>query len=312
MFLLCLLWRYFKKYGTSAGSYTITINRAPISDPSCSYGQYYNGKKINTSNGLNIDTPDGSYILSTCTYNNEKVYSTTSAKNPGTYYIYWTVDDNHCWNNGYPDDSSKWTTGIKRDYWTIKGIDGDASYIGYYIDMNDDGIIDGIIYADVSSNATNYYLGSGHFTGSSTYYSNVVRVINYSLYTNRFKYVLLDGTGNSNFVNMNDSASVDQGWLGNSYNIGSVPSKSDLDTIKSKLSPTSGQYYKVYSSGAKWYYGDVNYITYTKGYLDDSFVESSGGGYYYGYNFKRGSEANRSTSSGSSSYLYQTLLINKI
>ena len=265
---LCFYEDILKKYGTSAGSYTITINRAPISDPSCSYGQYYNGKKINTSNGLNIDTPDGSYILSTCTYNNEKVYSTTSAKNPGTYYIYWTVDDNHCWNNGYPDDSSKWTTGIKRDYWTIKGLGSSSSgyYVGYYIDSDGDGKVDGIIYEDNGSNTTNYYLTSETCYGNSnTTHSNVVKVINYKLNTNRFKFILLNSACTTNAIKNTDTftgatdsstALTNDGIMAGVQ--GSAPTLDDLRAIRTAFDSkgTKHSTYYSFSSGAKWYFSN--------------------------------------------------------
>ena len=201
------------------------------------------------------------------TYETESGASATSI---GSYTIYWSLKDttNYCWSDG--------TNGTKSASWSITSNMSSSSgyYVGYYIDSDGDGKVDGIIYEDNGSNTTNYYLTSETCYGnSSTTHSNVVKVINYKLNTNRFKFILLDSACTTNATNNTDTftgatdsstALTNDGIMAGVQ--GSAPTLDDLRAIRTAFDSKGTKYstYYSFSSGAKWYYGSVDYYSVSK------------------------------------------------
>ena len=100
-----------KKYGTSAGSYTITINRAPINYPDSAWEGDYDGSYHSTPSAPSGSTKSGS----------------DGGTNAGSYVATYTPDDNHCWSDGN-------TSSVDRtvEIYTIKVDTPYANSNGYY------------------------------------------------------------------------------------------------------------------------------------------------------------------------------------
>ena len=188
----------------------------------CSFFVYYEDilKKYGTS--------AGSYISG----------GTTSAKEIGTYYIYWDVDSNHCWSGGSIE--------TKSDYWTIKGI-GSESCVGKYIDSDNNGYVNGIIFYDnqkYSSSYPDFYYSSIRCPSNSTYHSSQVRITDYSYanrssYYSRFSFVEIEScTSSSNYTTAYNLTAYSSTSVSYSINdtlgdndTGSLPNISELASI---------------------------------------------------------------------------------